>query len=328
MKSTTSQSRLVIAERRIGIIQERDIALLINSNPPSFIWGEAMLTSTFITNRIVSQNLDKQSPLKFITTAIPSRLSEKVGHELPLKVFGCECYVHLYPNQMNKLSSRAIKCVFVGYSNTQKGYKCYFPTGKRIIVSKDVTFNERNMFYIKNHGELDNQDVEVRLMSPTRDIEQNMSPTHILFQTPEANSEYHENAQIPNYSKTPIHSQVYTRKGINLENIPNHSKAPLYSQVYIKKAKINDSNTEKTIDKPNEESAPSKTIPNEPADEATGTSKIDQSNIGLLEKRTTPYPLSSYLTFSKLSNDYKAFLTTLHNEYIPNTSDEAMKIPH
>ena len=207
------------------------------------------------------------------------------------------------------------------------GYKCYFPTGKRIIVSKDVTFNERNMFYRQNHGELDNQDMEVRLMSPARDIEQNTSP-HILFQTHEANSEYHENAQIPNYSKTPTYSQVYTRKGINLENIPNHSKAPLYGQVYIRKAKINDSNTEQTIDKPNEESTPSKTIQNEPADEATGTSKIDQSNIDLLEKRTTPYPLSSYITFSKLTNDYKTFLTILHNEYIPNNSEEAIKIPH
>ena len=79
-----------VAERRIGIIQERARALLINTNAPNFLWGEAMLTSTFLTNRIVSQNLDKQSPLKFITTAIPLGLSEKVGHELPLKIFGCE----------------------------------------------------------------------------------------------------------------------------------------------------------------------------------------------------------------------------------------------
>ena len=77
-----------------------------------------MLTFTFLTNRIVSQNLDKQSPLKFITAAIPSRISDKVGHELPTKVFVCECYVHLYPNQMNKLSLRALKGVFFGYSNT------------------------------------------------------------------------------------------------------------------------------------------------------------------------------------------------------------------
>ena len=151
-----------------------------------------MLTSTFLTNRIISQNLDKQSPLKFITTAIPSGMSDKVGHELPPKVFGCECYVHLYPNQMNKLSTRALKCVFVGYSNTQKGYKCHFPTDKRILVSKDVTFHERNMFYRKNHGELENQDGELRLVSPARDKEQNLSPTHTFFQPHGTNSDYLE----------------------------------------------------------------------------------------------------------------------------------------
>ena len=254
-------------------------------------------------------------------------MSDTVGHELPPKVFGCECYLHICPNQTNKLSSRALKCVFVRYSNTHKGYKCYFPTGKRIIVSKDVTFNERNMFYI-NHGELENQDVELRLVSPVRDTEQNRSSTHTYFQTLGTNSDYLESDQIPNYSKTPIYTQVYTRKGNNIEAILNYSKAPLYNQVYIKKAKINDSNIDKTINQPSEESDPSEIIPNETAHEATGTSKIDQSNIGLLEKRTTPYPLISYLTFLKLTDDYKVFLTTLQNEYIPKTSDEAIKIPH
>ena len=38
--------------------------------------------------------------------------------------------------------------------------------------------------------------------------------------------------------------------------------------------------------------------------------------------------MSSYLTFLKLTTNHKAFLTTLHNEYIPKTSDEAIKIPH
>ena len=122
-----------------------------------------MLTSTFLTNRIVRQTLDKQSPLQLISTAIPSRISDKIGQELPTKVFWCECYVHLYPNQTNKLLSKALKFVFVRYSNTQKGYKRYCPTSKRIIVSKDVTFNEKYMFYIKNHEGLENEDGELRL---------------------------------------------------------------------------------------------------------------------------------------------------------------------
>ena len=29
-------------------------------------------------------------------------------------------------------------------------YKCCFPTSRKIITSKDVTFNELNMSYLKN----------------------------------------------------------------------------------------------------------------------------------------------------------------------------------
>ena len=54
-----------------------------------------MLTSTFLTSGIVSQNLDKQSPLQLITTAIPSGTSNKIGQDLTKKVFWCERYVHL-----------------------------------------------------------------------------------------------------------------------------------------------------------------------------------------------------------------------------------------
>ena len=106
-----------------------------------------MLTATYLTNRTISQTLNAQSPLQLLSTAFPLL---ELGDSLPKRVFGCECYVDLYLNQTNKLSPRAIKCVFVGYSNTQKGYKCYYPPGQRILVSLDVTFSERNLFYQQN----------------------------------------------------------------------------------------------------------------------------------------------------------------------------------
>lgn len=46
-----------------------------------------------------------------------------------------------------KLDTRAIKCVFVGYSPNQKGYKCYCPTTKRFFVSLDVPFLENQLLY-------------------------------------------------------------------------------------------------------------------------------------------------------------------------------------
>jgi hypothetical protein len=41
---------------------------------------------------------------------------------------------------VGKLDLKAVKCVFVGYSATQKGYVCWSPIEKRLFVSMDVHF--------------------------------------------------------------------------------------------------------------------------------------------------------------------------------------------
>jgi hypothetical protein len=41
-----------------------------------------------------------------------------------------------------KLDPKSLRCIFVGYSDTQKGYRCYSPTLRRYFVSSDVIFME------------------------------------------------------------------------------------------------------------------------------------------------------------------------------------------
>ena len=50
------------------------------------------------------------------------------------------------PN-VGKLDPRAVKCIFVGYSGTQKGYVCWSPVERRLFVSMDVTFRELELYY-------------------------------------------------------------------------------------------------------------------------------------------------------------------------------------
>lgn len=53
---------------------------------------------------------------------------------------GCFCSVQ--SQNVRKLDPRALKCVFVVYSPTQKGYKFYHPPIRRYFVSTNVTFRE------------------------------------------------------------------------------------------------------------------------------------------------------------------------------------------
>ncbi|RDX61218.1 hypothetical protein CR513_60573, partial [Mucuna pruriens] len=59
-------------------------------------------------------------------------------YHVPPKVFDCVCFVHDVSPYRDKLSARAIKCVFFGYSCLKKGYKCYSPFTKRQYMSADA----------------------------------------------------------------------------------------------------------------------------------------------------------------------------------------------
>ena len=47
---------------------------------------------------------------------------------------------------MSKLDPKSLKCIFLGYSRVQKGYRCYCPSLRRYLVSTDVTFLENASF--------------------------------------------------------------------------------------------------------------------------------------------------------------------------------------
>ena len=86
------------------------------------------------------------------TTAVHDRKpEEKFCGRKPdlthLKVFGCIAYVHVPDELRTKLDPKAEKCVFIGYSLEQKGYKCYNPATRQLRVSRDVVFDEMASWY-------------------------------------------------------------------------------------------------------------------------------------------------------------------------------------
>jgi hypothetical protein len=58
------------------------------------------------------------------------------------RVFGCLAHVHVPDNQRVKLDDKSIKCVHLGVSDESKAYKLYDPAKKKIVVSRDVVFEE------------------------------------------------------------------------------------------------------------------------------------------------------------------------------------------
>ena len=66
---------------------------------------------------------------------------------LPPRVFGCVCFVHILTLGQDKLSAKATKCVFLGYSRLQRGYRCCSIDTNRYFIFADVTFFEGLPFF-------------------------------------------------------------------------------------------------------------------------------------------------------------------------------------
>jgi hypothetical protein len=112
---------------------------MFTTNIPKFLWGEAVKTATYLINRM---------PLRILGYKTPAECLFKSNEFIvPPKVFGCVCFVHDYRNSVGKLDPRAIKCVFVGYPPSKRGYRCWCPSERRFFVSMDVTFREHESYY-------------------------------------------------------------------------------------------------------------------------------------------------------------------------------------
>ncbi|CAJ2656182.1 unnamed protein product [Trifolium pratense] len=132
-----------VAERKNRHLLEVARALLFASKVPNYLWGEAVLTAAYLINRVPSKVLNFKTPIHIFKECFPN---DRVSNDLTLKIFGCTAFVHEHKN-ISKLEPRAIKCVFVGYSPTQKGYKCFDPKNQKMFVTMDVTFFENKPFF-------------------------------------------------------------------------------------------------------------------------------------------------------------------------------------
>ncbi|CAI7740309.1 unnamed protein product, partial [Closterium sp. NIES-53] len=78
--------------------------------------------------------------------AVHLQLRERFGKDLPvLRLHSDTGFVH--DTSADKLSSRAIPCVFLGFPLDTPGWQFYHPTLRRVLPSQYVTFDESIPFY-------------------------------------------------------------------------------------------------------------------------------------------------------------------------------------
>ena len=123
-----------VAERMNRTIMEKVRCMLSNANLSKSFWAEAASTACFLINRSPSVAIEKKTPQE-VWSGNPANYSD-------LKIFGCPAYTHV---DNGKLEPRSIKCVFLGYKAGVKGYKLWCPENRKVVISRDVVFDETAM---------------------------------------------------------------------------------------------------------------------------------------------------------------------------------------
>lgn len=162
-----------------------------------FLWAEVVDTAVYILNRSPTKAIGNLTPIEAYSGKKPG-----IGH---LKVFGSLCYVPL-PNEVRqKLDAKSVKSVFVGYATCEKGYMIFDPCTKKLMLSRDVVFDETmswnwkessknsaTMTYIQNQSE----NVLGENAHGLSEIEE--SPSHLCTHSHDAKQErsIHESAKL------------------------------------------------------------------------------------------------------------------------------------
>ncbi|CAI7788360.1 unnamed protein product, partial [Closterium sp. NIES-53] len=126
-----------IAERRVGMVMDVARTSMIHAAAPHFLWPFAV--------QYAAHQINLQPRVSLPETTPTLRLTGKVGDASAFCVWGSRAFVR--DTAADKLSSRAVSYVFLGFPPDAPGWQFYQPTSRRVLSSQDVTFDESVSYY-------------------------------------------------------------------------------------------------------------------------------------------------------------------------------------
>ncbi|CAI7906725.1 unnamed protein product [Closterium sp. NIES-54] len=110
---------------------------MIHAAAPHFLWSFAVQYAAHQLNLQPWVSLPETSPTLLWTG--------KVGDASAFWVWGSRAFVR--DLSADKLSPRAVPCVFLGFPPDAPGWQFYHPTSRHVLSSQDVTFDESVPYY-------------------------------------------------------------------------------------------------------------------------------------------------------------------------------------
>lgn len=130
------------AERKHRHITETGLSMMFHAHIPGTFWLDAFSTAAYIINRLPSPLLNNKSPFELLYNVTPNYKN--------FKTFGCRVFPYLRNYASNKLEPRSRPCIFLGYSSSYKGFRCYDPHTSRVFITRHAQFDECSFHFSGN----------------------------------------------------------------------------------------------------------------------------------------------------------------------------------
>ncbi|GKD07658.1 retrovirus-related pol polyprotein from transposon TNT 1-94 [Tanacetum coccineum] len=108
--------------------------MLIFFKAPEFLWAEGIATACFTQNRSIIHTRHNKTPYELIRGRKPN---VQYFH-----VFGSLCYPTNDHDDLGKMKPKADIGIFVGYSESSRGFRIYNRRTKKIMETIHVKFDE------------------------------------------------------------------------------------------------------------------------------------------------------------------------------------------
>jgi transposase InsO family protein len=123
-----------VVERRNQTVVAMARSMMKSKGVPGRFWGEAVTTAVYLLNRAPTKSVVGMTPYEAWYGRKPS-----VDH---LHTFGCVAHVKTVAGHTSKLADRSTPMVMIGYEAGSKAYRAYNPMNKKLVVTRDVVFEE------------------------------------------------------------------------------------------------------------------------------------------------------------------------------------------
>ena len=122
-----------VSERLNRTLQEMGLSQIVHAGLSKHFWADSIATACYVRNRL---------PVCPTHVSPYQRWYGKKPNVKHMRVFGCIAYALKPGPQRMKMDTKSEKMRFIGYPLSAKGYRLYDEKRNRVIVRRDVVFNE------------------------------------------------------------------------------------------------------------------------------------------------------------------------------------------